>query len=97
MSNPNQVQAVPVRAVPADAATVRVRRITFVSKGLSLAGVNSSVDSLQARPSPEVQTGADITWNRDERHFRIARFTNGELSSEVRLHETRVEFWEPML
>jgi len=83
------------RAV-ADANTVRVRRVTFVSKGLSLAGVNSSVDSLQARPSPELQTGADITWIRDERHFRIARFTNGDLSSEVRIHETRVEFWEPM-
>lgn len=98
MSNPNQ--APPPRAAAADvnqrADGVRVKRLTFVSKGLPLAGVNSNVDSLQARPNTDVSTGVDITWHRDERHFRIARYTTGELSSEARVHETRIEFWEPM-
>lgn len=89
MSNPTQPQGQTSDAV-------RVKRLTFVSKGLPLAGVNSNVDSLQARPNAEVTTGVDITWLRGERHFRIVRYTGGTFSSEARVPETRVEFWEPL-
>lgn len=80
-------------AAPPTPGEIPIRKIWFVSKGLALAGVNSNVDSLEAR-SPDVQTGCDIAWIPADRHYRVRRYTQGDLSTEYEIHESRVEYRE---
>lgn len=87
MSNGTQ----PSKASPPRAGEVRIKSISFVSKGLPMAGVNSVNDRVDAREDAR-PTGCDIFWNPAERHYRIVRFTEGTLTHELEMHESRVEF-----
>lgn len=70
---------------------IRIKTLTFVSKGLPIAGVNATNDRIEARQDQNAD-GLDIFWNPSERHYRISRYNGQSLALEIEMHESRVEF-----
>lgn len=78
---------------PADA--IRVGSLTFVTRALPIAGVNSVHDHITARRSDSV-AGVDIYYLASLQQFRVQRF-GPEIPKDSKpkmIHASRVEFWE---
>lgn len=74
--------------LPPPGYTVRMAWINLIPKDLTIGGA-SLFNRVDAR-KPASPTGNDIYWSRDDRHYWVGRFIEGNFITGYRLHETLI-------
>jgi hypothetical protein len=87
--------AVAPRPIPPAGYTVRMQWLTLRDKDLVIGGT-SLFGRVEGRKESQ-PSGNDIYWSRDDRHYWVGRYTEGELTTDYRLHETLIgtsQLWQ---